>query len=244
MGQSQAAAGIDRLPWLADEPQKPARRARNGRGAGLLAWIAAAMLAVAAASYWLGSRTGLAPSRHASPSVTTVPLPPAQPMAAQPEVKLDPVPEVEPVAAPPMPVVETARPVRRPLITSVPLPQPTDEVKDSRENSAPVASVADPLALWPVRAIDGAAGRLVRVGTFATAHKAKKGWWAIVRMNPALKRLPALVVPVQSLRNGKTYYRLQMGTTSQAHSAVLCQRMRMIGQSCVVVGLGAESSAT
>jgi len=29
-----------------------------------------------------------------------------------------------------------------------------------------------------------------------------------------------------------------MGTTSQAHSTVLCQRMRMIAQSCVVIGLG------
>jgi hypothetical protein len=30
-----------------------------------------------------------------------------------------------------------------------------------------------------------------------------------------------------------------MGTTSQAHSAVLCQRMRMIAQPCVVIGLAA-----
>ena len=90
-----------------------------------------------------------------------------------------------------------------------------------------------------MREVDGASGRLVRVGTFATVRKAKKGWWAIVRMNPALKRLPALVVPVQSQRNGRVYYRLQMGTTSQAHSTVLCQRMRMIGQGCVVIGLNA-----
>jgi hypothetical protein len=82
---------------------------------------------------------------------------------------------------------------------------------------------------------DGASGRLVRIGTFSTARQAKKGWWAIMRVNPALKRLPALVVPVQSLRDGRTYYRLQMGTTSQAHSEVLCQRMRIIGQSCVVI---------
>jgi hypothetical protein len=54
-------------------------------------------------------------------------------------------------------------------------------------------------------------------------------------MNPALQRLPALVVPARSLRNGRTYYRLQMGTTSQAHSEVLCQRMRMIGQGCIVL---------
>ena len=58
-----------------------------------------------------------------------------------------------------------------------------------------------------------------------------------MRVNPSLKRLPALVVPVQSQRTGRTFYRLQMGTTSQAHSEVLCQRMRMIGQSCVVIRL-------
>jgi hypothetical protein len=39
------------------------------------------------------------------------------------------------------------------------------------------------------------------------------------------------------MRNGRTYYRLQFGTTSQAHSEVLCQRMKTIGQSCVVVDL-------
>ncbi len=30
--------------------------------------------------------------------------------------------------------------------------------------------------------------------------------------------------------------RLQIGTTSQAHSAMLCQRMRMIAQSCAAIG--------
>jgi hypothetical protein len=78
----------------------------------------------------------------------------------------------------------------------------------------------------------------VRIGAFVTPHQAKRGWWAITKINPALKHLPALVVPVQSQRNGRIYYRLQMGTTSQAHSAVLCQRMRMIAQSCVVIGAG------
>jgi hypothetical protein len=60
-----------------------------------------------------------------------------------------------------------------------------------------------------------------------------------------MQRLKAVVVPAQSLRNNQTYYRLQFGTTSQAHSAVLCQRMRMIGQSCVVIGVqsGGERQA-
>ena len=52
-----------------------------------------------------------------------------------------------------------------------------------------------------------------------------------------------MVVPVQSKRDGKSYYRLQMGTTSQAHSVVLCQKLRMIGQSCIVIGEAVEKTA-
>ena len=52
-----------------------------------------------------------------------------------------------------------------------------------------------------------------------------------------------MVVPVQSKRNSKIYYRLQMGTTSQAHSVVLCQRLRMIGQSCIVIAEAVEKTA-
>jgi mRNA-degrading endonuclease toxin of MazEF toxin-antitoxin module len=111
-------------------------------------------------------------------------------------------------------------------------------VKAVAAEQAPNPAQVDPLHPWPVRVIDGAAGRLVRIGAFASAHKAKRGWWAIVRANPALERLPALVVPVRSFRTGRVYYRLQMGTTSQAHSAVLCQRIRMIAKSCVVIGAG------
>lgn len=88
---------------------------------------------------------------------------------------------------------------------------------------------------WPVRQAEGSAGRLVHVGAFSTRRQAKRGWNALMRVNPSLQRLPAMVVPVQSKRDLKTYYRLQMGTTSQAHSVVLCQRMRMIGQSCIVL---------
>jgi hypothetical protein len=78
---------------------------------------------------------------------------------------------------------------------------------------------------------------VVRIGTFATRLQAKRAWSKVVRVYPGMRRLRAVVAPVPSLRNGRTYYRLQFGTTSQAHSAVLCQRMRIVGQSCVVVGL-------
>jgi len=238
MGHSQVATGMDRLPWLADEPAPGTKRGRSD----VVAWAAAAIVMVAAISYWLGTTSGHSPPQVRAIHSTTVALPPAQSSQLPlPEVKRERVPEVEPIVAPPMPLVEAPVPARRPLIQPAPTPQPTDEVTGSPQEPA-TAAPADALEPWPVRVADGASGRLVRIGTFSTARKAKKGWWAIVRMNPALKRLPALVVPVRSLRNGRTYYRLQMGTTSQAHSAVLCQRMRMIAQSCVVIGVGSEAA--
>jgi hypothetical protein len=78
---------------------------------------------------------------------------------------------------------------------------------------------------------------MVRIGTFESSEQAKKGWRGLVGIYPGMVQIPVVVVPKRSLRNGRTYYRLQMGTNSQANSEVLCQRMRIIGQSCVVVGL-------
>jgi hypothetical protein len=83
---------------------------------------------------------------------------------------------------------------------------------------------------------------MVRVGTFYSRRQAKQGWSRIVKVYPGMRNLRAVVVPNPSLRNGQTFYRLQFGTTSQAHSTVLCQRMRVVGQSCVVVGLPAGQS--
>lgn len=233
MSDAQAVAGMDRLPWLADEPRpRPKQGARE-----LTAVAAAATLLVAAASYWIGSNSRDEPAGSPQPRArtATIQLPePRQVQPAQPQVKIAPAPEVEPVVAPPMPIIDQPPPVKRvkaPAVTAAPAP----EAKPAEAAEQPAK--VDPLQPWPARVVDGASGRLVRIGAFATARQAKKGWWAIVRMNPALKRLPALVVPVQSLRNGRIYYRLQMGTTSQAHSTVLCQRMRMIAQSCVVIGV-------
>jgi hypothetical protein len=233
MSRVEAAAAMDRLPWLQDEPiVQPVRR----RGIGVAGPVLGVVLLVGGLAFWFGARSveQQAPPSTASPRAT-VRLPAARPAApVQPQVKIGPQPEVEPIVAPPMPVIEPPPPVMRAPEKTLPVP---------RSETAPAVSEPPKPAQpqthqpWPVRQIDGAAGRLVRVGAFNSVHQAKRGWWAIVRVNPTLKGLPALVVPVQSLRNGRVYYRLQMGTTSQAHSAVLCQRMRMIAQPCVVIGL-------
>ena len=98
------------------------------------------------------------------------------------------------------------------------------------------------LQAWPASQSAGAYGRMVRVGTFYSRRQAKQGWARIVKVYPGMRNLRAVVSPNPSLRNGRMFYRLQFGTTSQAHSTVLCQRMRVVGQSCVVVGLPARQS--
>jgi hypothetical protein len=230
MGDGQAAVGFDRLPWLADEPQPPKRSSSE-----LLGWAVAALVLVAGTSYWMGANSLREPQAGESTMPlfpqTTVPLPQARRAEpAQPAVSPEPMAGVELVVASPLPVIDE---LQVPLKTR---PAPSPKASEAPTSIKSKPAKAAPLAPWPARVIEGASGRLVRIGAFASSRQAKKGWWAIMHMNPALKRLPALVVPVRSLRNGAVYYRLQMGTTSQAHSEVLCQRMRMIGQSCVVIG--------
>jgi hypothetical protein len=89
---------------------------------------------------------------------------------------------------------------------------------------------------WPPRVVAGAAGRLVQIGAFGSTHQAKRGWWFMVRAYPAVAHLPAVVTATRNSRK-HTFYRFQIGTTSQAHSEVLCQRMEKIHLSCAVVGL-------
>src|SRR5437588_13082345 len=102
-----------------------------------------------------------------------------------------------PINAPPPPVT------RMPPKTIAPSHE-TTQASPSVPEPVKVVEAAPPQP-WPVRVIEGADGRLVRMGAFTSVHQAKRGWWAIVRVNPSLKRLPALVVPVRSLRNGQVY---------------------------------------
>ena len=238
MGESRAITGLDRLPWLADESEAP----RRPRFAGRSLAIALAILAVAALSYWLGTKSwSLFPPREAvRPDEVNepLPLPEATPLP-EPEVLAEPA--AEPETVPAFPEVKPAGPRGR-----SPRPAPTPRAKPATKKPAEEAQKPQSSGLrdpWPVRKVEGASGRLVQVGAFSTRRQAKRGWNALMRVNPALQRLPAMVVPVESKRDSKVYYRLQMGTTSQAHSVALCQRLRMIGQSCIVLAGAVEKKA-
>ena len=243
-------AAADRLPWLADEPvPSPTKRRRQN----LLPFTGAMIAIVAAAGFWLGARSvqpSGAPAVRDIPPSTTVRVPPAiqapaaeLPIAPQPEVRPAPAPEVHPA------------PSRQVRIPSPAPPAPAfrqnsrTEVRVHRREITPSAASVAPSAvpnhpgpgpivpvMWNPRVVTGSSGRLVQVGAFGSIHQAKRGWWFMVRDYPAMAHLPAVVRMTRNSK-GRAFYRFDVGTTSQAHSEVLCQRMSRISLSCAVVGL-------
>jgi hypothetical protein len=257
MTDSRAAVGFDRLPWLPDEPGRPARR----RASDLLGWAVAATLLVAGASYWLGtrSRPEEPTSRPTSvaPAGATMSLP--EPRRVEPGNEIGPVgaPEAPRVRAPEVhPVASSSGRISRPSVRRLPtnsaarakhivVTDEIDRVSNEQVIEQATAPAAKPVtraaptenvALWPARQSAGASGRVVQIGAFGSRLQAKRGWWHMVRAYPGVRRLPAVVVESRNSR-GRPFYRFQIGTTSQAHSEVLCQRMERIRFSCAVVGL-------
>lgn len=244
MSQAQAA---DRLPWLSDEPTPPSRRGSGNRE--LAGWATAAVLLVAGASYWMGAQSGQGssvPQQAVRPSAT-VPLP--QPRVAeaapQPQVTFEPAPEVTPAQAREVPIIRPR--IERRSAPSVASPRTARERPEAPAEPRPVAVTplpppqlapvtSGPLTLWPSSQSQGAYGRIVRIGAFGTRLQAKLGWRYMVQSYPAVAHLPATVVETRNSR-GRPFYRFQIGTTSQAHSEVLCQRMTRIHLSCAVIGL-------
>ncbi|HET6941159.1 MAG TPA: hypothetical protein VFH89_03245 [Sphingomicrobium sp.] len=230
------APDVDRLPWLTDD--RPPRRNRTGIGA-LAALALIAMAAVAALAYWFGLNRyevlSPASSERSGPEAAA-PLPePAPVLPMDREVEPAPMPEVRQAPAPAPVVLRQQQDVRLALQSA---PAPRRVVKrPPPAAAAPAAPVPEKQGLqfsnpWESA---GVSGKMVRVGTYSTLQQGKRAWSSLAHAFPGMKKLPAVVTDIPSLRDGKVYYRLQIGTTSQAHSEVLCQRLRAIGQSCVVV---------
>ena len=248
MSEAQAAGGIDRLPWLSDEPARKAPPKRAKRD--ITGWAAAAVLLVAGTSFWLGTRSQSPETVSQRPPISVAA--PEEKPAPQQEVRIAPQPEVaqaperqvraEPapqVRSIPQPVVHFQRrePVRR-LTAKEKVEASAIEIATPAVTRAVAAPprASTPLRPWSPRVVAGASGRLVQIGAYGSRLQAKQGWAKMVRAYPAVQRLPALVVDSRN-SNGRHFFRFQIGTTSQAHSEVLCQRMQKIDLSCAVVGL-------
>jgi hypothetical protein len=247
-------AAADRLPWLADEPAP--QRAKQPQRASLLPWAAAAIAVVGIAGFWMGARSvqhSVVPAQQRPRPTMTVPLPPPHP-AISPEVRIPAQSEVRPEAAPevrPAPAREVHISVpqahRAPKESEKTAPVPESAIPETQGPASPAAAAepatpvpdAMPFVMpkpWNPRLFAGAAGRVVQIGAFGSVTQSKHGWWFMVHEYPAMAHLPAVVRPTRNSK-GRVFYRFQVGTTSQAHSEVLCQRMHKIGLSCAVVGL-------
>lgn len=250
MSDSRASAGTDRLPWLADEPKKKSPSKLGRSDLVLLAVVA--LIAIAGAAFWMGSRSLQSEATEQSGRVrpsATMALPEARSrpqlvhMAPQPEVTPSPAPEVRPA---PVSEVHYAPPTSRKLRETASEKATASEAEAADADTSQAAGSSttaqaaseQPAALkaWQPRLVEGAAGRLVEVGAFGSVAQAKVGWKFMVGAYPAMAHLPALVRPDRNSK-GRMFYRFRVGTTSQAHSEVLCQRMGKIHLSCAVVGL-------
>ena len=234
MSEAQLVGGLDRLPWLTDEPKAASVPAGTRQ---LKRWAIVSVAIVAGVSFWLGSRSPTDDFAPARPS-TTVALPEAHPVS-RPEVPVAQAPRIEPApvpdVAPAVPRdVPVAPPVKKVAIRGAARSAVPRPVRNSAPSAKPVPT-ALPMA-WPSRVTIGANGRLVQIGAYGSPLQAKRGWSAMVRAYPAVAQLSAVVVESRNSK-GHSFYRFQIGTTSQAHSEVLCQRMQAIDLSCAVVGL-------
>ncbi|NUT00222.1 MAG: hypothetical protein HOP96_04535 [Sphingomonas sp.] len=239
---------IDRLPWLTDD--RASARKRSGKWL-LIALLALMMAGVAAGAFWFGMTRTQAPIQpQVIPApVETAPVAP-QPAPTEPrveEIQPVPMPEVEPAPVP-APVIFRQQqevrqaiepaPERRIVRRSAPVSRPSKPARrEAVAASEKPANEKKPLSFSNPWDSSAASGKMVRIGTYSTLRQGKVAWSRLAKAFPGMKKLPAVVTDIPSLRNGRVYYRLQVGTTSQAHSEVLCQRMRAIGQSCVVVDL-------
>jgi len=234
------APDVDRLPWLTDD--RPPRNKRLGT------WIAAslaliAITVVAVAAYWFGAMSSqdTAPEQvKANRPKAAMPLPPAAPVLPMDrDIELVPMPQVQPAPVPAPVVIQEQRDVRLAFHSAPPVHRAVRHLRPAKsapaDEQAKASQQQKGLQYSDPWESAGASGKMVRIGTYSSLQQGKQAWSRLAHAFPGMKKLPAVVTDIPSLRNGKVYYRLQIGTTSQAHSEVLCQRMRAIGQSCVVV---------
>lgn len=224
------------------EPSRGPRYSRHE----VFAWALTGALLIAGSSYWAGR---VSMTQSMTDQITARAFPTATIHVRQPRSAEIAIPEI--VATTPgssskpafdagalgsAPLQEKKAPVRNDQA------KPRESVSGKEASPVPAAdqpnkNTADLNGIWSAQVVEGAGGRLVRIGHFSTVSEAQKRWEAVLRQYPGMQRLRSLPVAIKSLRDGHTYYRLQVGTSSPAHSEVLCQRARDMDQSCTVIGL-------
>ena len=227
------ADSSERLPWLSNAApaRRPPLQPRQPRRSWLPLLIAvSAVAAIAFGGSALVERGSAPEPVERMEQGETVTLPPA---ATSP-------PDSEP-QSPSAAERDALRPVAAEPITASPLANPSARTssKPSRGASpkrrATAQAAAGAPAYDPRAWRSGVPGRIIQLGAFGTSAKAQSEWRRVYARYPLLRPLSPRVI--RSKIRGRTYHRLQLGTFSQAHSELLCQRLRATGQDCIVLGL-------
>jgi len=234
MSEADTVPTEERLPWLGEEAE-PVRDHRTRDAIGLA--IVAALL-IFGVSYWIASQSWQRARERAANE--TVAPPAAVPLPKAPRVATQQRHHRQAVTAPSTAPRLAQRPVTHPKQQlAAKAPTTSDVAKAVTETkiaatkpavTVPAKEVATAAAVPPSKPVTG---RIVRVGAFATPIEARLGWRSMVRAYPVLAHLPAAVVDAGTAHS-KPSYRFEIGTTSEANSAVLCQRMVRINFACAV----------
>ena len=220
---------MDRLPWLADEPRAAARAARATRSAGRSSRPCSSPARPTGSAHAKLDRERAQRAEAATgPPAGASPLPKApsrprvsgrQPQSSSRHRSRTPARGAGADAAPSTPVGKGAHGQRRPRRRSE---------KRRRERSAGAAKPRSPRPLTPGRRASSP-GAYRPAGPDRRLRLAAPGQARLVGDGPRLSRaqahLPAVVVDGRNSK-GRVSIGCRSGTTSQAHSEVLCQRMQ------------------
>ena len=156
-----------------------------------------------------------APARTQSAAIQPAPARPVPPKPVPPKA-------VVPATVKPAPVkVAVAQPVKPPA----PKPVPARPV--------PPKAVMPPPAPAPVATtLSGSGGAGVQLGAFSSPASASKAWSSLSGRFGYLAGMEHVVAPVSV--GGRTLYRLRV-KTSGGPAAMLCSKLKVAGESCVVV---------
>ena len=237
MAKALPVESAERLPWLSDPAPTIARRRRSLAPPLLFLGLMAAIGIGGWTVLQYPPEPGEAPVQSASevrlPPPTAVAPPPAiepQAPSASERQALRPKVAHEPA---PSPAAERPRNAENPSSARSRPPTRSDASKVSK---APASRSAPPKAAYNAKAWrSGVPGRIIQIGAYRSSATAQSEWRRVYYRYPLLRPLSPRVM--KSRVGGRTYYRLQLGTFSQAHSELLCQRLRATGQGCMVVGL-------
>lgn len=231
---NSAARPADRLPWLADEPPKRCRR----WSPELVTWAAVATILISAISYRAGIESrGSTDVEEERGYTSKVALPAPPPLAPSTSNADEPSRAASDSASTISHQQEAGAPSEPAEQIANRLPKKVTKDRGSgSQGDVSLENAADEAPLWPLDKVEGASGRLLRVGNFGSAEEASERWRTALRQYPDMQRIPTRVVPMKSLRTGQTQYRIQIGTTSRAHSEELCRKLRAIEQSCTMIG--------